>query len=93
MMQMNNAVKIADIKYPSADNWKIIWIFDHSSCHTAMADDALDASKKNVKPGGKQPKIHNTVWAGKVQKMAFSLGIPKGMKKILEERNILTPTP
>ena len=30
MMQMNNAVKIAEIKYP-ADNWKILWIFDHSS--------------------------------------------------------------
>ena len=36
MMQMNNAVKIAEIKYPPADKWKIIWIFDHSSCHMAM---------------------------------------------------------
>ncbi len=42
-MQMNNAVKIADIKYPKSDNWIIIWVFDHSSCHTAMAEDALNA--------------------------------------------------
>ena len=92
MMQMNNAVKIAEIKYPAADQWKIIWIFDHSSCHTAMADDALDASKMNVKPGGKQPKMRDTMWAGKVQKMTFSIGVPKGMKKVLEERGINTDT-
>ncbi len=56
-MQMNNAVKIADIKYPKSDNWIIIWVFDHSSCHTAMAEDALNAERINVKPGGAQPVL------------------------------------
>ena len=45
---------IAEIKYPKEDGWSHVWVFDHSSCHAAMADDALDVSKMNVKPGGKQ---------------------------------------
>ena len=35
-------------------------IFDHSSCHTAMGDDALEVNRMNVKPGGKRPKMHDT---------------------------------
>ena len=31
----------------------------HSSCHAAMADDALDANKMNVNPGGKQRKMRH----------------------------------
>ena len=92
MLQMEVAVKIADIKYPKSEGWNIVWIFDHSSCHTAMAADALDVSKMNVKPGGKQAVMHDTFWGGKVQKMNYSLGIPKGMKQILEERGINTAT-
>ena len=90
--QLHEAIKIAEVKYPKSDGWKYVWIFDQSSCHTAMADDALDASKMNVNPGGKQPVMRDTMWAGKVQKMVFNLGIPKGMKAVLEERGINTQT-
>lgn len=62
--QLEAAVKICEFKYPRADGWKWIWVFDQSSCHTAMAEDALDVSKMNVGPGGKQPKMHDTAWAG-----------------------------
>ena len=31
-----------------------VWIFDHSTCHNAMAADSLDVTKMNVNPGGKQ---------------------------------------
>jgi len=48
MGQIKEAVKIAEVKYPKEEGWKIVWIFDHSSCHAAMPDDALDM---NVKPG------------------------------------------
>ena len=51
-----------------------------------MADDVLDASMLN------QEVNSLTLWAGKVQKMTFSLGVPKGMKKVLEERGINTDT-
>ena len=36
-----------------------MWVFDHSSCHAAMADDAVEVSKMNVKPGGKQRIMHD----------------------------------
>ena len=64
MQQLEAAVKIAEIKYPKADGWKWVWIFNQSSCHTAMAQDALDVPKMNVGPGGKQSKMHDTVWVG-----------------------------
>ena len=41
MKQLRNAVKIAEIKYPKADERRIVWMFDHSSCHAAMPDDIL----------------------------------------------------
>ena len=59
-----------------------------------MADDALDATKMNVKPGGKQPIMHDTVWNGKRWKMYFTARdgtkVPKGMKMVLEEREVST---
>ena len=48
--QIKKAIKIADIKYPRREGWRVVWVFDHSSCHAAMADDdSLDVSKMNVK--------------------------------------------
>ena len=37
------------------------WVFDNSSCHDSIADDALCASKINIGLGGKQPQLHNTI--------------------------------
>ena len=90
MKQLNKAVKIAEVKYPKADGWNLVWIFDHSSCHTAMAEDALDVTRMNVKPGGKQPKMHDTTWNGQIQRMVDSSGVPKGMRQVLQERGICT---
>jgi len=36
------------------------FIFDQSSAHGAYAKDALNAKEMNVKPGGKQRKMHDT---------------------------------
>ena len=57
-----------------------------------MAENALDATKMNVKLGGKQALLRDTVWAGKIQKMSFSIGVAKGMKLVLEERGINVDT-
>ena len=92
MSQIEEAVKIAEVKYKKEDGWRHYWIFDQSSCHKAMEEDALDASKMNVNPGGVQPKMRDTVWGGTVQKMCFALGIPKGMRIILQERGIAPAT-
>ena len=35
----------------------------------------------NLKPGGKQCRMHDTMWNGKVQKMAFADGTPKDLRK------------
>ena len=37
------------------------WTFDHSSCHGAYAEDALNAYTMNMRPGGQQPAMRNTV--------------------------------
>ena len=42
--QMKRAIEIAEIKYPKSEGWRHAWVFDHSSCHAAMADDALDVN-------------------------------------------------
>lgn len=36
--------------------------------------------------------MRDTVWNGQVQKLNFALGIPKGLKIVLEERGINTRT-
>ena len=54
MAQLKEAVKIAEVKCPKEEGWRVVWIFDHSSCHAAMPVDALDVTKMNVNPGGKQ---------------------------------------
>ena len=87
---MKRAIEIAEIKYPKSEGWRHSWVFDHSSCHAAMADDALDVNQMNVKPGGKQRVMHNTMWQGCVQKMILSDGTPKRMRQILEERGFNT---
>ena len=52
-----NQMELAEIKYPKDKGFRHCWVFDHSSCHAARSDDALDVSRMNVKPGGKQPKM------------------------------------
>ena len=57
MGQMEKAVKIAEVKYPSSQGYRHIWCLDHSCGHTAFGDDALIANKMSKGPGGKQPKM------------------------------------
>ena len=85
MEQMEVAVRVAEAKYPLRA-FNHVWIFDHSCGHTAFAPDALVASCLNRKPGGKQPAMCDTVWAGKPQKLVLEDGTPKGAAMILEER-------
>ena len=42
----------------------------------------------NVKPGGCQPKMRDTVNDGVTQRMVFDDGTPKGMHQVLIERHI-----
>ena len=89
MANVKDAAKIAKFKYPS-EKHTVMFIFDQSSCHRAFSDDALNARVMNVRPGGAQPAMRDALWAGRVQKMVDSNGVPKSMKQILEERGINT---
>ena len=45
MKQIEEASMLAEANYPKKDGYKLVWIFYHSSWHTAIADDALDVGK------------------------------------------------
>ena len=91
LSQMDSAVKIADIKYPKSEGYKVVWVFDNSSCHNAYAEDALIAAHMNAKTGGKQAALRDTIWNGQTQKMVFSIGVPKGLIQVLKERKCYVP--
>ena len=55
-----------------------------------MAEDALDVNRINVNPGGKLRKVCDGWWGGKPQSMNFVVGIPKGLKQVLQERGVDT---
>lgn len=87
LAQVKRAVAIADFKYP-ADCYTLLWIFDQSSNHTAKSADALVASRMNVRSGGKQPAMRDTVYRGSVQKLVNEDGEAKGLRMVLMERGI-----
>ena len=45
MAQIEDAVKIAEVKYSREKGYRLVFIFNHSSCHGAYSDDALNAYK------------------------------------------------
>ena len=49
--QVRDVIDIVKVKY-SELFYDVYWFFDQSSGHTAFADDALNAKKMDVKPGG-----------------------------------------
>lgn len=65
MENMKDATKIVKFKYPSEKHIMVTFIFNHSSCHCAFSDDTLNAHVMNVRPGGAQPAMQDTMWAEK----------------------------
>ena len=47
LKQMEMALKIADIKYPS-NKYSEVWVFDQSSGHYAFREDSLNVNRMNV---------------------------------------------
>lgn len=89
MSNVSDACKIAKFKYPS-EKHTVDFIFDQSSCQCNFADNALNTRVMNVRLGGAQLCMRDTVWAGNPQKLVDEFGVPKGMKRVLEERGINT---
>ena len=89
LTQVDHSITIAEIKYPK-ESHSLVFLFDQSSGHTAFSNDALNVNRMNVRPGGSQAILRDTVWDGKTQKMCFSDGTAKGMQQVLEERGVNT---
>ena len=78
------AIPIFEAIFP---NCIALFAFDNSSNHVAYRSDALVASKMNLKPGGKQPKMKDTVFGpdNQHQSMVNENNEPKGMRQVLIE--------
>jgi hypothetical protein len=86
-----SAIPIFEAAHPGC---QALFIFDQSSAHTVLPEDALKAFEMNKSNGGKQchqkdtvipdnnatPKLH-----GKIQKMTTDNGRQKGLQQTLEE--------
>lgn len=58
MDQLRDTVDIYQMLFPNTIG---VYIFDCSSAHEAFAPDALNVNNMNVKPGGKQVKMRDTI--------------------------------
>ena len=61
LKQVDKAIKIFEDKYPHA---QALFLFDNAPSHKKYAEDSLNAERMNVRPGGKQPKLRDTVFNG-----------------------------
>ena len=65
-----------------------IFAFDNATSHAAYAEDALIASRMNLKPGGKGKFKDGLMPNGSIQSMHLSDECPKGIKLVLEEHGL-----
>ena len=89
LKQVEHSITIAELKYPK-ETHSLIFLFDQSSGHKAFANDALNVNRMNVNPGGAQPRLRDTIWNGRSQRMVLSDGTTKGMRQVLNERGVDT---
>ena len=85
LVQVDKAIDIFEAKYPLHQG---LFLFDNAPSHKKCPDDALKVENMNVRPGGKQPVMRNTVFNGVEQQMVLPDGRPKGLKIVLQERGI-----
>ena len=69
--QLKQAIKIFEITHPGCIG---VFLFDNSTGHNAYAADALIAHKMGSLPGGKQPKMRETIFDGHRQSLVFERG-------------------
>jgi hypothetical protein len=92
LAQIRNAIRIFELAHPGK---KALFVFDQSSAHASLPDDALKAFEMNKSDGGKQRKQKDTVipmtnrypeFRGKSQSMKNADGSAKGSYNVLLER-------
>lgn len=92
LAQMKDTIRIFEAAHPGR---VALFIFDQSSAHASLPEDALRAFEMNKSNGGKQRRQRDTIipqsnpvaeHRGKTQKMTLPDGRPKGLQQVLEER-------
>jgi len=92
LAQMKDTIRIFEAAHPGRE---ALFIFDQSSVHASLPEDALHAFNMNKSNGGKQRHQHDTIilqsnpvaaHRRKPQKMTLPDGHPKGLQQVLEER-------
>jgi len=80
-------IPLFERRYPGH---QAVFFFDNATNHAAYAEDALRTENLNLGPGGEQPplRLGFNPSTQQPQSMQDSQGVPKGMKKILEERGL-----
>ena len=86
-MQTHKAISLFEKKYAGCQG---LFIFDNAPSHMKRPVDALNVDRMNVRDGGKQPFMRDTVWHGEIHKMVTAEGVQKGMRTVLEERGVDT---
>ena len=91
LAQVDRAIEIFEEVHP---NCVALFLFDHSSVHASLRQDALRAFNMNKTNGRKMKKMKDTVipmnnptveCCRKPQKMTTDAGKPKGLQQMLEE--------
>ena len=67
-LTLKDSVTMAEFKYPYERIHSCLFSTKVAAIRL-YADDALNVSRMNMQPGGKQPRTRDTVWAGQVQKL------------------------
>ena len=57
MKQIERAVDVAEAKYPKKQGYRLFWVFDQSTRHTAYNEDALNVNSMNTRPGDRQTTV------------------------------------
>ena len=71
LVQVDKAIDIFEAKYPSHQG---LFLFDNAPSHKKCPDNVLKDENVNVRPGGKQPVMRNTVFNGVEQTMVLPDG-------------------
>ena len=92
MEQVTSAIEIFEAAHPDCQS---LFIFDQSSAHASLPDDALKSFEMNKSDGGAQRKQRDTIipdsnpdsrFRSQLQAMTTATGKQKGLQAVLEER-------
>ena len=89
---MDVAVPLFEVVFPR-NKFQGLFLFDNATNHRAMAQDALDVTKMNLKRGEKSARMRSTwnTFTQEVQQMVFPDGTPKRIRQVLIERDKWSP--